>query len=245
MFYYEKRTPEKLAGLELDECLAHGWFRMHQTIFTQSHEYDINSDKFIDLHWLRFSVDEIRRHGSHKKMNKRNRNFTCIIEHEPEISAEMAVLYQRYFQWVRHDIPKTIEDVLFQCSNDSVFNTKLIKIYDQNRLIAAGFFDTGVNAAASILHFYDPGYADYSPGKYLMLQTVEYMKSNSLQWYYPGYLIAGNSIMNYKLFLGEECAQYYDFKTDSWFPYHQEILHSKSYTQETTDKWCGIYFKIT
>jgi len=35
------------------------------------------------------------------------------------------------------------------------------------------------------------------------------MRSKGLQWYYPGYVVAGKPKMDYKLFLGREVVEYF------------------------------------
>jgi arginine-tRNA-protein transferase len=82
----------------------------------------------------------------------------------------------------------------------------------------------GAKTAASILHFYDPTYGKYSLGKYLILLTLDYLKSQHYEFYYPGYVVEGLNKMNYKLFLGKEYAEYFDPETISWKPFQDSIL---------------------
>ena len=97
-------------------------------------------------------------------------------------------------------------------------------VYDGDQLIAAGYFDLGDTAAASILHFFDPQYARYSLGKYLILLTIEYLKDQGYEYYYPGYVVEGLPKMDYKLFLGKEEAEYFDPEAVAWLKFDDNIL---------------------
>jgi hypothetical protein len=51
-------------------------------------------------------------------------------------------------------------------------------------------------------------------------------------WYYPGYVFAGNTKMDYKLFLGKEMGEYYDPELDQWQAFHEGILEPEPYSEE-------------
>jgi leucyl-tRNA---protein transferase len=106
----------------------------------------------------------------------------------------------------------------------NIFNTKCISVFDQGKLIAGGYFDIGLQAGTSILHFYDPAYSRFSLGKFLILITLDYLKLQGHTKYYPGYVVQGFSKMDYKLFLGKEAAQYFAPETMNWKYFKEEIL---------------------
>ncbi len=207
----------------MDELLALGWYRMHQTIFTSSH---IGLDDIYRVHWLRYAVNEIQNHTSHRRIRNRNKDFRYTIEDFTRLRTDHINLHQRYRASIDFDGAWSIEDSLFgeADTNKNIYNTKSISVFDGNKLIAGGYFDVGDQAAASILHFFDPDYNRYSFGKYLILVTIDYLKSNHYEFYYPGYLAEGVSKMNYKLFLGKEQAQYFDPETVTWKYFEESIL---------------------
>jgi arginyl-tRNA--protein-N-Asp/Glu arginylyltransferase len=145
-------------------------------------------------------------------------------------------LYSRYRGSIEFNGALTIRQSLLdeEDSNRNIFKTNCISIYDGGRLIAGGYFDIGQVASASILHFFDPEYKRYSLGKYLILLTIDFLKSNGFEFYYPGYVIAGNPKMDYKLFLGKEAAYYFDPGTESWKIFEDAILKAEEYNE--TDK---------
>lgn len=195
---------------------------MHQDIFTTSH---VQLGDLYRVHWLRYAVEELVPHASHKRIKKRTANFRYVIE-DFVLRDEHKVLHKRYRAFIDFEGAPSITDCLFAADEvlPSIFKTKTISIYAGDSLIAAGYFDMGENSVASILHFYDPDYRQYALGKYLILLTIDYMRQHQLTHYYPGYVVEGNPKMDYKLFLGKEQAHYFDPLSASWLPFHEGIL---------------------
>lgn len=220
--YFHSINPDSLSDSELDLFLSLGWYRMHQHIFTCSHL--LQEIPYV-VHWLRYPLTEIKNHPSHKRIRKRCKPFRHTIETFNEIPDTHEALYTCYRQAINFDGADSIHQCLFGETEgtQNIFKTKCISVFDGEKLIAGGYFDVGENSATSILHFFDPHYKNYSLGKYLMLLTVDYLQSAGYTFYYPGYLLAGNPKMNYKLFIGKEATQYFNPETASW-PYFQESI---------------------
>ena len=227
MFYYDSFVPQELNGVQLDTLLSLGWYRMNQYVFCTSHiEHD---EEPYRVHWMRFRIDNLKHQSSHKKIRQRNANFQFVIEDFTSIRAEHEELYKRYRDSISFNGALSIQDSLFgdYPMEKNIFNTRCISVFDEGKLIAGGYFDLGVEGAASILHFFDPTYSRYSLGKYLILITIDYLKIQGFQFYYPGYVVEGLSKMNYKLFLGKEQSEYFDPLTISWKPFDETILIRK------------------
>lgn len=216
-------SPDSIAGNELDQLLALGWYRMHQYLFTCSH---IGIEEPHRVHWLRYDISEIRIHSSHQRIRKRNKNFRFTIENFTALREDHRQLHQRYRSSIDFDGALSIEDCLFgeEIITGNIFNTKCISVYDHDTLIAGGYFDVGDKASASILHFFDPQYRKYSLGKYLILITIDYLKLQGYEYYYPGYVVEDVAKMDYKLFLGKCEAQYFDPLTVRWKYFEEGIL---------------------
>lgn len=221
--FYHSLSPDAISGSELDFLLAHGWYRMHQSIFTSSH---LHLEESYRVHWLRYPLAEIKNRPSHKRIRNRAKDFRYSIEALDAIRPDHEALYSTYRESIDFDGAYSIHHSLFgeEDTGKNIFKTKCISVYDQDSLIAGGYFDVGATSAASILHFFDPLYKDYSLGKYLMLLTVDFLQSSGYEFYYPGYLVAGKDKMNYKLFIGKEATQYFDPETISWKPFQENIL---------------------
>lgn len=220
--YFNRLRPAEIADSDLDVLLALGWYRMEQTIFTSSH---VGLDEIYRVHWLRYAVNEIKDHHSHRRIRKKNKRFSFSIEDLSIIHLSHQQLYSRYRASIDFDGAATIEECLFgeEPSGGNIFKTKCLSVFDNEKLIAGGYFDVGEKAAASILHFFDPAYKKNSLGKYLILLTIDYLKSNGYHYYYPGYVVEGNSKMDYKLFLGKAQAQYFDADGSLWKYFEDRI----------------------
>lgn len=196
---------------------------MHQTIFTTTH---VVEDEFYRIHWLRYLLGEIRVHVSHRRIRSRNKSFRYIIESFSGIRKDHEELYSRYRELIDFNGAFNIQHCLFgeQGVDKGVYKTYCISVFDQDTLIAGGYFDVGGTSGTSILHFYDPMYKDCSPGKYLILLTADFLRSTGYVFYYPGYLVAGIAKMDYKLFMGKEATQYFDAGSGTWKYFDAEIL---------------------
>ncbi len=230
MFYYDRINPESITGHQLDELLALGWYRMHQSMFTTSH---VELGEVYRVHWLRYPVQSLHGHRSHQRIRSRNHLFQFSITPFNTIEAAHHELHQKYRASINFDGALSIEECLFgePPATFNIFQTHCLSVYHHGQLIAGGYFDTGDGAAASILHFFDPEYKRHSLGKFLILLTLDYLKGNGYRWYYPGYVVQGLSKMDYKLFLGREQAQYFQPQLVQWLPFEESILHKPSASQ--------------
>lgn len=224
MFYYDSFIPRNLSGAQLDTLLSLGWYRMNQTVFCTSH---IENDSVpYRVHWLRYPIAILKSRQSHHRLRSRAKRFRYSIEDFTFISEDHAELHRRYRDSITFNGATSIQDCLFgdHPVNSNIFNTKCISVFDNNILIAGGYFDVGDESAASILHFFDPQYRRYSLGKVMILITLDYLKASGYKLYYPGYVVEGLPKMDYKLFLGRYDAEYFDPFSAGWKKFHEDIL---------------------
>ena len=141
-------------------------------------------------------------------------------------------LYTKYRESIDFDGALSVQQCLFgeEGVEKSIYRTYAISVFDQDQLIAGGYFDVGSTAGTSILHFYDPIYKECSPGKYMMLLTADFLASAGYVLYYPGYVVAGMSKMDYKLFMGKEATQYFDPGSGTWKYFDSRILAQEELT---------------
>jgi hypothetical protein len=235
--YHRTEYPASLLPREFDMYLSLGWYRMRQHLFTCTHLFDFNDAmEFSGLRrvwWMRFAIQYIDARDSHLKLRRRNGKFTYQFSPLDELSEEDAWLFRTYRNYIDFDTYDNLEDALWGSKeNKLVFNSWILRIYDQQQLIALGVFDKGERATSSQLHCYDPAYAKNSLGKYLMLLTIDHLKRENYDWYYPGYVFAGHPKMNYKLFLGKDCGEYFDPDEEQWFSFNDSILEEEAYSEE-------------
>jgi leucyl-tRNA---protein transferase len=221
--YFDSVRPESISGQVLDQLLALGWYRMHQTLFTCSH---IGMNDEHRVHWLRYDIGQIKKHASHQRIRRKNKSFQFTIQPLKSVDEAAIELYDRYYASIDFDGASSIQQCLWgdEDTASTIFDTKCVSIFDQSKLIAVGYFDCGNKAAASILHGYHPDYSRYSLGKYLILLTLDYLRTNDYRYYYPGYVIEDLDKMDYKLFLGKDQAEYFKPEILSWQLFKDELL---------------------
>lgn len=235
--YHRTEYPDQLSPAAFDRYLALGWYRMRQHVFTCSHLFDFNEESELTglrrVWWMRFSINQILQHSSHHKLKKINNGFRVVIGPHETISTAEEILYAAYRQSIDFDGYPTLQDALHSGeAAATIYKSHCIAVYDGEKLIALGIFDLGEKSASSQIHCYDPAYASYSLGKYLILLTLDQLKSMGHDWYYPGYVFAGNPKMNYKLFVGKEAAEYFDPETGEWQAFVEDLLDDEPYSEE-------------
>lgn len=239
MAYRNMHHPTGLTGPELDDYLARGWYRMQQSIFTITHSFRESVMDFCPVWWLRFPVNDLAEHDSHARIRRRARHLQVRLQPSFLPDAASEELYARYHDSVPFDGYPSVRDALYGEEEPipaTIYDTSALVVSDGDRTVAMGIFDTGARSAASILHFYDPDYARYSLGKYLILLTLDVLRERGFEWYYPGYVVTGERRFDYKLFLGRDKASYFDPRIQEWAPFRDEILER---VEEGPEEWEG------
>ena len=211
--FAQVRCPETLEAEELDAYLEQGWFRMGQTIFTTNFLQFKN--QVYSAIWLRVSLKDFSADKTQQKLTKRNSAFRTEIK-PAAITFEKEKLYSNYKQHISFEASESLSHLMFRNSVQDIFNTREINIYDDDKLIATGFFDIGKNSAAGIASFYDHAYKKYSLGKYLIYLKMAYCKQLNLRYFYPGYFVPGYSFFDYKLAIGKPALNYLQLQDQKW-----------------------------
>ena len=194
---------------------------MGQIIFTTNHI--VYEEAVYRVYWLRYFIPSIKYNKNHQKIIALNHNFS--VEIKPlEITEELEELYALYKSSIAFQASETIRNFLLDGGTADIYNTSVIEIRDNNKLIGAGIFDNGTSSIAGIMNFYAPSYKKHSLGKYLMLLKINYAKAMSKAWYYPGYIVAGYPKFDYKLFIGKEIAEIYLPELASWMKYDIDLI---------------------
>jgi arginyl-tRNA--protein-N-Asp/Glu arginylyltransferase len=201
-------TPE-----QLDSLLALGWFRIQQTIFTT----DILTldDEVYNTIWLRIRLKDFQADNKYASLHKKNNRFTTEIK-KAIITEHHETLYSVYKESVSFEAASSLHWLLYGNSINDAFNTYVINVYDNEKLIAAGFFDLGKTSSAGICSFYDPAYKKYSLGKYIIYEKIIYCKKEDFDFFYPGYFVPGYSRFDYKLDIGKSAIEYFDSHKKEW-----------------------------
>ncbi|MDP3929154.1 MAG: arginine-tRNA-protein transferase [Bacteroidota bacterium] len=217
----QKATHQVMAmyGSLFDHYLARGFYRMRRNLFTTDEYFDIDKLCMFDIFWLRTKIHELPHPNTHK-IWKLNKHFEVHIG-PAKFNAEIDELYERYRKHMKFDAHESIQHFMIGEEKFCDFNSGIIEIRDEQKLIAAGYFDMGANSIAGNLNFYDPHYKKYSLGKYLMLRKIDFAQSNQFTYYYTGYLAVDNSKFDYKLFPDANAVEVLIKQENlTWFPYN-------------------------
>lgn len=207
-----------VAGHLLDDYLAQGYYRYRQLLFTTFYiEYE---GMLHDVFWLRTHVPSIKLSGSANQVLKQNKSFTYTIT-PLQITPDMEDLFALYRKHVSFEHAQTVHDNLFGESQNNIFESYVIKVFDGEQLIAFGCFDKGEKSIAGILNAYHPNYKKYSLGKYLILLKLQYCIHHQITYYYTGYIGIGLHYFDYKVFPNEASIQVLLHEPPIWVPYNK------------------------
>jgi arginine-tRNA-protein transferase len=209
------RFPQKIEPETLDQYLANGWYRMGQSIFTT--DFVERGGEYLTTIWLRNRLNAYKPTSTFYKLEHRNKNFQ--IEIIPfNYSEKYEMLFQKYRFSLSEGRATNLHGFLFGDSPFIIFNSLVINLYHDTKLIGAGVFDIGKKSAAGISSFYDPDYRRYSIGRYLIYKKIEYCQQNGYDYFYPGYFVPGLKAFDYKLEIGKKSLEFFDMKINKWKP---------------------------
>ncbi|WP_461107159.1 GNAT family N-acetyltransferase [Spirosoma koreense] len=214
-----------MKGNKLDLCLSKGYFRMQQDIFTC--QFSVFEDKLCSVHWLRIVLPRVTYGTKQLRLLRINETYSVAVK-PLALTQEVEALYALYRGSISFDAPQSVENCLLDGATRNLFDTYMVEVRDQGRLIAVGVFDNGAQTIAGIMNFYHPAYRKQSLGKYLMLQKINYARLQQKTYYYPGYLVRNFPKFDYKLFACESATEVYDSFTDKWLPFSWEAIASLS-----------------
>lgn len=213
--FADKHYPENLNLWELDHYLAKGWYRMGQVIFT-THFLFFGTNVYSAL-WIRLPLFNYQFKGTNRKLfHKMSSQFKVLVR-PAEINLEKDHLYEIYSENFDGNLAPNLNDMLLEFSEESIYDTWEIAVYDNENLIACSFFDRGFNAIASIFAMYHPDYEKCSLGYFTLLAEIDYAMNHGYSFFYPGYVVPGNKRFDYKLRIGQ--VEFFELKSEKWIDF--------------------------
>jgi arginine-tRNA-protein transferase len=128
---------------------------------------------------------------------RRNDDLNVVVR-PIEIDDAAEALFHRHKLRFDHNIPDSIFDFLPLNADDSPCETKEIRAYKKDVLIAASYFDLGARTASGVYAIFEPSEASRSLGIFTMLKEIEYAIDDGKEFYYQGYSYEGESFYDYK-----------------------------------------------
>ncbi len=229
MIYYQHFYPEAVSPQLLDNYLSKGWYRIHQMLITT--DLIAKDDEFFAVFWLRYRLQDYKHNKKSHKLLQASNQFTKQIE-PLQFTDELEDLFAKYRQQIDFDMSESVKAYLLGDRTENVFNSQLLTIRDQGKLIAAGCYDEASESLTGILSIYDPAYKKYSLGKVLLLLKLEEALRLQKIFFYPGYVSLHTTKFDYKLFPDLEVTEVYSRLLDEWQLYaganlqqmHEEMI---------------------
>jgi arginyl-tRNA--protein-N-Asp/Glu arginylyltransferase len=216
MIYYEHFFPETVSPQLLDAYLCKGWYRIHQMLITT--DLIAKEDEFFAVFWLRYRLQQYQHSKKSRKLLSASKKFTKQIE-PLQFTDELEELFVKYRTQIDFDISETAKAYLLGDRTENVFNSQLLTLRDNGKLIAAGCYDEAETSLTGILSIYDPAYKKYSLGKVLLLLKLGEAMRLQKTYFYPGYVSLHTTKFDYKLFPDLEATEVYNRLLDEWQPY--------------------------
>lgn len=215
----ETRPYYQFQPWHLDILMAHGWFRMGRYMFTVNH---IGWHRETRVFWARYFLPKMHLPGSARTILKKSAAFEFSCK-PLFLNDELRELFLRYRESVSIDTADNLDEVLYRQEAEKnlvdPFPSMVVEMRERGKLLGAGIFDAGERSIMGIVNFFLPEYRKFSPGKALMLKKIEWAADKKMRFYYPGYVAAGDSRFDYKLFAGVEGAELLDPVGMNWMPF--------------------------
>lgn len=135
-----------------------------------------------------------------KRCQKRNAQTRVVVK-AAEFDPRHFQLYQRYLN-ARHDKPgedATTPDEYIKFLGSSWCETMFVEFLIGGQLAAVAVVDVVADGLSAVYTFFDPAFADSSPGVYAVLWQIETAKRLGLEYLYLGYWIKDCRKMRYKI----------------------------------------------
>jgi arginyl-tRNA--protein-N-Asp/Glu arginylyltransferase len=218
-FQYIAAGEDGFKGDMLDKLLAAGFYRMQHLMFTCNDTIISEDFKVIPVFWLRTLVKHCKPGRSANNILKKCAGFSVNIG-QACVDDEIESLYTLYKRRTPFTVSSTCAEYLHQQSVPQPFDSMMVQVRYNNKLIATGFFDRGIRAIAGIMNIYHPEYNSYSLGKFLMLQKLRYALAANMLFYYTGYISTESTRFDYKVFPDPASVEVFLPVEQEWAPYH-------------------------
>lgn len=200
--------------LEMDVLWAMGFRHFGTTFF----RYDVQQhhEKPVHVIPLRINLGRFQPSRSQNRIIRRNKDLDVFFR-RAAIDEEKERLFTAHKSRFKENVPDTIYNFFSELPAQVPCPALECCLFQENILIAAGFFDLGQSAVSSVYTFFDPAeaFGRRSLGIYVLLRQLQYAKDTGKTYLYPGYAYREPSFYDYKKnFAGLE---YYDW-AGTWIP---------------------------
>lgn len=148
---------------------------------------------------VRLPIERFQPNRNQKRCIKKNRHTSVVIK--PAVFEQQHYdLYLRYQQQKHPDgnMQNSSPEDYLNFLGSRWCNTRFIEFFIEQHLVAIAVVDQFNVALSAVYTFFDPDFANYSPGVFAVLWQIDYARELHLEWLYLGYWIAECKKMSYK-----------------------------------------------
>jgi len=189
-FYAQSISPR-----QLDTLLADGWRHFGAHFFR--YNLGFYSGEIRRVIPLRIRLSNFTFSKSQRRILRKNQDLQIVIR-PIEITLEKEILFNRHKRRFKHNFPFSIYDFLDFDAANTPCKALEICVFDNEKLLAASFFDVGETAISSVYAIFSPEDAARSLGIFTMLIEIDFALARGKRFYYSGYAYEGNSFYDYK-----------------------------------------------
>jgi len=145
---------------------------------------------------VRIPVDTLQLSKNQKRVIRRNTDILVKFTDESPMQEEMFTLFREHSRFrFQKDVSIDEYEANF-CVRSCP--SLISKYYLDNKLLAIGYLDISSDSLSSVYFVYAEEFICRSPGIFSILKEIDYARQIGLKYYYLGYLVEGNSHMQYK-----------------------------------------------
>ncbi len=194
--FHEAFICDSALPLIMDRLWAAGWRHFGNYFFRYStQESDDGSEQRITP--LRIRVADFRPSKSQRRVWMGNSGLRHEIA-PVRMDDDLRSLFQKHKTRFRSNVPESIEDFLGDTPERGPCVSRMLRVFDGERLLAASFFDVGAKAASSVYAMFDPSESNRRLGTYTLLLEVDFCRMHGLEHLYTGYATQEHSAYDYK-----------------------------------------------
>ncbi len=178
----------------LDILLADGWRHFGTHFFR--YNYGIYENEIRRVLPLRIRVNDLRFSKSQRRVLSRNADLHTEIV-PVDVTPEIYELFHRHKSRFKTSVPDSIYDFIARDLKGPT-ECRSMLVRENEKLVAASFFDVGRDSVSSIYGIFDPEIRTRSLGIFTMLKEIEFALEHGKTYYYHGYAYEGASFYDYK-----------------------------------------------
>lgn len=194
-FINEEFDATNVSPEQYDHLLADAWRHFGSHFFR--YNYGIYEDEIRRVLPLRIRLADLTLSKSQRRVLRRNADLDVSIG-PYEVTPETHDLFERHKRRFKTGVPNTIYDFISRDRLSSPTELFEITVRDNEKLVAASFFDLAERSVSAIYGCFDPDETTRSLGIFTMLKVMEYALDLGFEFYYHGYAYEGESFYDYK-----------------------------------------------